>query len=117
MLDLVERLFLRWRNQVRVLQLEEDERKAVDVDQDVRPTVVPPADGQLVHGEEDVVLGVVPVDGIDVLDPVSAVRSLDAHLDAGPEHCVERHVAAERIDAIRSCEQTDGLVDGFGRQV
>ena len=114
-LDLVERLFLRWRNRVRVLQLEEDERQAVDEDDDVRPAVVPAAHRELVDDEELVVLGMVPVDGIDVLDLVRAVRPLDAHLDAGPEHRVERHVAAERVDAVGSCEHTDGLVDGLGR--
>ena len=116
-LDLVECLFLRWRNGVRVLQFEEDERQAVDVDEDVRPPVVPAAYRQLVHGEEDVVLGMIPVDGIDVLDLVRAVGPLDAYLDPCPEHRVEGHVAAKRVDAVGSCEQTDGLVDGLGRQV
>ena len=59
----------------------------------------------------------IPVDGVDVLDLVRPVRPLDAHLDAGPEHRVEGHVAAERVDPVGSCEQTDGLVDGLGRQV
>ena len=59
----------------------------------------------------------VPVDRIDVLDPVRAVRPLDAHLDAGPEHRVEGHVAADRVDAVWPCKDTDDLVDGLGRQV
>ncbi len=30
---------------------------------------------------------------------------------------MEGHVAAQRVDAVGSREQTDGLVDGLGRQV
>lgn len=49
MLDLVERLVFGGRDRVRVLQLEEDERQAVNVDEDVWPAIVRAAYGQLVH--------------------------------------------------------------------
>src|SRR5262245_56545624 len=47
-LDLVERLFFGRRNGIRILQLEQDERQTVDVDDDVGTAIVRATDGQLV---------------------------------------------------------------------
>ena len=41
----------------------------------------------------------------------------DSYLDPGPEPRVQGHVTAKRVDAVRSGEQTDRLVDGLGWQV
>ena len=80
-LDLVVRLLLRWRDRVRVLQLEQHQRQAVDEDEDVRPAVVPAADRQLVDGQEDVVLRDAPSRRRRRARSCAAVRPLDPHLE------------------------------------
>ena len=55
-LDLIPCVLHRRRGGPRVLQFEEDQRKSIDVDQNVWPTVVLPVNRQLVYDVKDVVV-------------------------------------------------------------
>jgi len=101
----------------RALELEDDQGQAVDVDHEVGPAVVLALDLQLVDDEEVVVLGVFPVDGVHLFVVDSAVGPLHRQLGSLAEDLLERHVAADRLDALGAGKLLHRLLEVVGRQV
>jgi len=100
----------------RAFQLEDDQRQAVDVDDDVGPAGVCAFDGELVDDQEVVVLGVVPVDEVDVLVAVCAV-DLIFQLVATGEGLVEVHVALVQRHTVGVAGGGHDFVQGLGQQM
>ena len=101
----------------RILELEDRQGQAVDVDHQIGAALALPGDGQLIDHQEVVGFGVVPIDGIDQAIVDGAVVPFDVQGVASGGVLVERHVAAQGVDAVRPGETTGGFVEGGGRQI
>lgn len=98
---------------IRVLQLEEHHREAVQVDQHIRPPVVLAANGELVHHAEVVVRHVMPVHQMDVLDVLADVRLAIALLKAASQQRMEVHVPLHRRHPFGVAGFDDRRFDGL----
>lgn len=84
----------------RVLELDDYERQAVDVENDVGPLVlVALNDGVLVDGEEDVFFGILEIDEPDALAAILAAFA-HVHGHAFGQHFVEGFVGVDELGGI-----------------
>ena len=117
MLDLVEGVFDGGFFVVGILEFEDDQRQAVDEDDDVGTAVVLPMNGKLIDGADVVLVRLIPVDRIDVAMFAVPVWKFHFQFDAACEHLVKGKVAAQGVGTFGLAEDAHGFIERAGGKV
>lgn len=117
MLDLVEGVFDGGFFIVGILEFKDDQRQAINEDNNIGTAVVLPMNGKLIDGADVVLVRLIPVDGVDVAMLAVPVWKLHFQFDAASEHLMKGEVAAQGVGAFGLAEDAHGFIERAGGKV